>query len=182
MFLDVDLDRCGNEVTDAAVLFDFLADCRRGDLHDGDIQSEFFDVQQSFWGSQTGKFRPVRFGTPASPCDDQLHGFEKFDWGFPFLEILERVCTDEQIPSRIGFIALQVQYGIDRVANPAALEFDLIDLEFWVSADGEFEHFEAMLICRRGIALFEGRDFCRYELDKVERKFAAKLIGSQEMS
>jgi hypothetical protein len=108
VFLDIDLDRGGNEVSDAAVLFDSLADCRRGDLHDGEIQSEFFDVQESLCGSKTGEFRPVRFGETASPCDDQLHGLEEFVWGFPFLEILERVCTDEQIPRRIGFVALQV--------------------------------------------------------------------------
>jgi hypothetical protein len=56
VFLDIDLDRGGNEVSDAAVLFDSLADCRRGDLHDGEIQSAFFDVQESFCGSQTGEF------------------------------------------------------------------------------------------------------------------------------
>jgi hypothetical protein len=56
VFLDIDLDRCGNEVADAAVLFDSLADCRRGDLHDREIQSEFLDVQESIRGSQTGEF------------------------------------------------------------------------------------------------------------------------------
>src|SRR5262249_53628532 len=86
----------------------------------------------------------------------------------------------EQLAARI--LGVQTLERIDRVAEAATIDFAGVDLEGFVAANRELEHFDAIDGWGKRLILLVGRNRGRGEPDRVEAALHAATLGQEEVA
>ncbi|CDN45432.1 hypothetical protein BN871_HM_00190 [Paenibacillus sp. P22] len=137
--------RLRNEVPDRQARTEPSPDRRRGDRqprHRSQQQTLSELVRKSAGRGGGGSRRIAVVGRPVDA--DEADPLRKLADPVPFRQISDPVRSDDEMEFRLRHLFLQLQDGIERVADSAALQLDIQRPEAWMGLYGEPDHAPAV--------------------------------------